>query len=123
MQYSEELIRSVVTQVLAEVGQVPLAPSSNGLANTTVNEHGDSHNHQQLADRFPNSVLQSGLWMTYVGAGEPSRFHAAPAAEDETVLVLSDYILPALLTGRLSVQEAADRGLVAASGPDGPAAL
>jgi hypothetical protein len=38
-------------------------PSTDGLANTAVNEHGSSQNHQELVDRFPNSVLQSGLWM------------------------------------------------------------
>ena len=38
-------------------------PSTDGLANTAVNEHGSSQNHQKLVDRFPNSVLQSGLWM------------------------------------------------------------
>ena len=38
-------------------------PSTDGLANTAVNEYGSSQNHQELVDRFPNSVLQSGLWM------------------------------------------------------------
>jgi len=38
-------------------------PSTDGLANTLVSEHGDSFNHQELVDRFPNTVLQSGLWM------------------------------------------------------------
>ena len=38
-------------------------PSTDGLANTAVNEHGSSQNHRELVDRFPNSVLQSGLWM------------------------------------------------------------
>jgi hypothetical protein len=38
-------------------------PSTDGLWKTAVNEHGSSQNHQELVDRFPNSVLQSGLWM------------------------------------------------------------
>lgn len=38
-------------------------PSTDGLANTLVSEHGVSQNHQELVDRFPNTVLQSGLWM------------------------------------------------------------
>lgn len=38
-------------------------PSTDGLANTLVSEHGVSQNHQQLVYRFPNTVLQSGLWM------------------------------------------------------------
>ncbi|NND27967.1 MAG: hypothetical protein HKN97_05195, partial [Myxococcales bacterium] len=38
-------------------------PSTDGLANTAVNEHGSSQSHQELVNRFPNSVLQSGLWM------------------------------------------------------------
>lgn len=38
-------------------------PSTDGLATTAVNEYGYSQNHQELVDRFPNSVLQSGLWM------------------------------------------------------------
>ncbi|MEM8556275.1 MAG: glycosyl hydrolase [Bacteroidota bacterium] len=38
-------------------------PSADGLATRSVNEHGDIHHHQGLADRFPNTVLQSALWM------------------------------------------------------------
>ncbi|MBT8483800.1 MAG: hypothetical protein HKP36_19680, partial [Myxococcales bacterium] len=38
-------------------------PSTDGLANTSVNEYGSSQSHQALVDRFPNTVLQSGLWM------------------------------------------------------------
>ena len=38
-------------------------PSTDGLANTVVTDYGDSFNHQELVDRFPNTVLQSGLWM------------------------------------------------------------
>jgi hypothetical protein len=37
--------------------------STDGLATTAVSEYGYSQNHQDLVDRFPNSVLQSGLWM------------------------------------------------------------
>jgi hypothetical protein len=36
-------------------------PSTDGLWKTAGN--GLSQNHQELVDRFPNSVLQSGLWM------------------------------------------------------------
>ncbi|NNK09004.1 MAG: hypothetical protein HKP50_16960 [Myxococcales bacterium] len=45
------------------VGRLLGSPSTDGLANTAVNEHGSSQSHQELVDRFPNSVLQSGLWM------------------------------------------------------------
>ena len=38
-------------------------PSTDGLANTLVSEYGVSQNHQELVDRFSNTVLQSGLWM------------------------------------------------------------
>ncbi len=38
-------------------------PSTDGLASTAVNEHGHRQNHQELVDRFPNSVVQSALWM------------------------------------------------------------
>ncbi|MEO1076893.1 MAG: glycosyl hydrolase [Bacteroidota bacterium] len=38
-------------------------PSAEGLATQMVNEHGDIHHHQGLADRFPDTVLQSALWM------------------------------------------------------------
>ncbi|MEM8601727.1 MAG: glycosyl hydrolase, partial [Bacteroidota bacterium] len=37
--------------------------SADGLATQMVNEHGDIHHHQALADRFPDTVLQSALWM------------------------------------------------------------
>lgn len=72
---------------------------------------------------YSTLFLQSGLWMAYNSRGQFSRFHAAPAGEDETVVLLSDYILPALLAGGLSVSEAASRGLIVTSGPDGAAAL
>lgn len=38
-------------------------PSTEGLTNTITNDNGDSHNHQALVDRFPNSAIQSALWM------------------------------------------------------------
>jgi hypothetical protein len=38
-------------------------PSTDGLANTFTTGSGDRQNHQELVDRFPNSVLQSAVWM------------------------------------------------------------
>ncbi|MGB5439724.1 MAG: glycosyl hydrolase [Gammaproteobacteria bacterium] len=38
-------------------------PSIGGVMKTATNETGSSQNHQMLAERFPNSVLQSALWM------------------------------------------------------------
>lgn len=38
-------------------------PSMDGVTSTFTDEHGASHNHQQLVERFPQSTLQSGLWM------------------------------------------------------------
>ena len=50
-------------------------PNTDGLWNTATNEFGDRHNHQQLVERFPNSVLQSALWMvgTWDVAGRTAR--------------------------------------------------
>ncbi|NNE46164.1 MAG: hypothetical protein HKN37_05845 [Rhodothermales bacterium] len=45
--------------------------STDGLANTFVTEYRDNFNHQELVDRFPNTVLQSGLWM--VGMGDVAK--------------------------------------------------
>ena len=38
-------------------------PSMDGVTNTFLTENGGRQNHQILVDRFPNTVLQSGLWM------------------------------------------------------------
>ncbi len=38
-------------------------PSMNGVRLTHLNETGSSQNHQELVERFPNTVLQSALWM------------------------------------------------------------
>lgn len=38
-------------------------PSIDGVMQTSTNETGSSQNHQILVERFPNSVLQSALWM------------------------------------------------------------
>jgi len=38
-------------------------PKFEGVTETSKNENGTSQNHQSLVDRFPNTVLNSGLWM------------------------------------------------------------
>ncbi len=38
-------------------------PEFAGITDTYRNENGSSHNHQSLVNRFPNTVLNSGLWM------------------------------------------------------------
>ncbi|MDH3631985.1 MAG: glycosyl hydrolase [Gammaproteobacteria bacterium] len=38
-------------------------PSMKGVNEAATNETGSSQNHQMLVDRFPDSVLQSALWM------------------------------------------------------------
>lgn len=38
-------------------------PSMKGVNEVTTNETGTSQHHQMLVDRFPDSVLQSALWM------------------------------------------------------------
>lgn len=38
-------------------------PSMNGIRQTHLNETGTSQNHQNLVERFPDTVLQSALWM------------------------------------------------------------
>jgi hypothetical protein len=46
-------------------------PSMEGVTSTRLSQHGDRQNHQELVERFPNTVLQSGLWM--VGTWEVAR--------------------------------------------------
>lgn len=38
-------------------------PSEEGITNTFLSDTGGRQNHQQLVEWFPNSVIQSGLWM------------------------------------------------------------
>lgn len=38
-------------------------PEFEGITDTHTNPNGSSHNHQSLVDRFPNTVIQSGMWM------------------------------------------------------------
>ncbi|MEM9667013.1 MAG: hypothetical protein AAF970_18950, partial [Bacteroidota bacterium] len=63
-------------------------PSAEGLATSAVNEHGDVHHHQGLADRFPNAVLQSALWM--VGTWEVAARTAA-GEFDGVIRAFSDW--------------------------------
>lgn len=38
-------------------------PEFKGITDTHKNETGSSHNHQTLVERFPNTVIQSAMWM------------------------------------------------------------
>jgi hypothetical protein len=69
-------------------------PSMDGVDNTATNEIGSSHNHQQLVDQYPNTVLQSGLWM--VGMWDVAR-QTADGAFDS---VIRDYSAWAKATER-----------------------
>ncbi|MEM1413379.1 MAG: glycosyl hydrolase [Myxococcota bacterium] len=46
-------------------------PSMDGVDREIVTEEGSRHNHQELVERFPNTALQSGLWM--VGTWDVAR--------------------------------------------------
>lgn len=55
-------------------------PEFNGVTETHKNETGSSQNHQMLIDSFPNTVVQSAMWMVgkwnvakYAGNGEYDR--------------------------------------------------
>ncbi|MEM1023758.1 MAG: hypothetical protein AAF627_20405 [Myxococcota bacterium] len=50
-------------------------PSMAGVDSTSTGESGSTHNHQELVDRYPNTVLQSGLWM--VGTWDVAKRTAA----------------------------------------------
>ncbi len=62
--------------------------STDGLATPFVNEHGDTHHHQGLVDRFPNAVLQSALWM--VGTWDVAQKTAA-GDYDEVIRTFSTW--------------------------------
>lgn len=68
-------------------------PSLDGVMKTTVNETGSSQNHQILVERFPNSVLQSALWM--VGKWDVMN----KAGDGEYDLVVKEYSAWAKTTG------------------------
>lgn len=69
----------VLGQTLADINQLTVSfpdepvpggwaaywgiPSTNGLANTITTGSGDQQNHQVLVERFPNTALQSAVWM------------------------------------------------------------
>ncbi len=55
-------------------------PSTDGLTETSLSDTGGRQNHQQLVDRFPNTVLQSGLWM--VGTWDVAKDTAAGSYDD-----------------------------------------
>ncbi|MEL6544452.1 MAG: glycosyl hydrolase, partial [Myxococcota bacterium] len=58
-------------------------PSMDGVTNTFLNETGGSQNHQELVERFPNTVLQSAMWM--VGRNEVAQRTAV--GEFDSVIV------------------------------------
>lgn len=57
-------------------------PEFRGITDTYQNENGSSHNHQALVERFPNTVIQSGMWM--VGTWDVAK-NAADGAYDEVL--------------------------------------
>ncbi len=61
-------------------------PSMDGVDTTFLNDTGGRQNHQQLVDRFPNTVLQSGLWM--VGRWNVAR-NTADGVYDDVVRAFS----------------------------------
>lgn len=68
-------------------------------------------------------LVDSGVWIAFNGLGAASRFHAPAADDGADVLVMSDLLLPALLSGQMSVKEAAAQDLIFTAGPQAEAAL
>jgi len=61
-----------INDYMAEFSEKPIpggwsaywgVPEFSGITDTYRNENGSSHNHQSLVDRFPNTVIHSGMWM------------------------------------------------------------
>ena len=69
-------------------------PSIAGVMDTFLTDTGGRQNHQQLVERFPNTVLQSGLWM--VGTWNVAR-NTANGDYDDVVRAFSTW---AKTTGR-----------------------
>ncbi len=63
-------------------------PAFQGITDTHTNPNGSSHNHQQLAERFPNTAIQSGMWM--VGKDNVAR-NTANGAYDDVIIQYSDW--------------------------------
>lgn len=66
--------------------------------------------------------LATGVWIDLDRGSAVARFHVDPPARDATTLVLDDALLAALLAQRVTLPDALDRGLLAASGPKAQAA-
>ena len=69
-------------------------PEFNGITEPHVNDLGVTHHHQMLVDRFPNTVINSGLWM--VGTWDVAKNTAAGAYD----AVIDQYSAWAKTTGR-----------------------
>ena len=63
-------------------------PEFAGIIDTTTNPAGSSHNHQSLVDRFPNTVIQSGMWM--VGTWDVAK-NTANGRYDNVILQFSEW--------------------------------
>ena len=63
-------------------------PEFNGIVSTSRNDNGSSHNHQQLVDRFPNTVVHSGMWM--VGTWNVAQ-NASIGQYDDVILKYSNW--------------------------------
>ncbi|MEM7138678.1 MAG: hypothetical protein AAF500_19015, partial [Myxococcota bacterium] len=63
-------------------------PSTDGLTTTITTDNGDRHNHQVLVDRFPNSAIQSAVWMvgTYGVAKD-----TGDGVYDDVIVAFSDW--------------------------------
>jgi hypothetical protein len=69
---------------------------------------------------LPVAVLltQSGAWMRLNDPDNGAIYHADPAAEGETELLLPDMVYAALLDGKMSVQRAVELGLIRVYGTE-----
>ena len=57
-------------------------------------------------------LTQSGAWMRINDPETGARYHADPATETETALLLPDTAYAALLDGKLTVRDATELGLL-----------
>jgi hypothetical protein len=80
---------------------------------------------QKLALRSQNAgppiavlLTQSGAWMRFNDPNLGAIYHADPPAEGETELLLPDMVYAALLDGKMSVQGAAELGLLRVYGAE-----
>jgi hypothetical protein len=118
---------AIATHDAIEAGHIAALPKENAARHAQlerVRQKAIAHV-QKLIEHAQNNgqpvavlLTQSGAWMRFNDPHFGTIYHANPATEGETELLLPDTVYAALLDGKMSVQRAVELGLIRVYGTE-----